>query len=92
MTENAPVEGYDGWDIASVLSTILGIGAVILVLTLPYREVGFAIAAAVGAIILALAAGRVFRLRRRPISWFARIGSLAGAASLVLLFIWELNR
>lgn len=91
MTEDAP-EAYDGWDVAAVFSLILGIGALILLFTLPRMSIGFAIATAAGAVILALATATASRRRNRSIPLMARVGSIAGAASLALLLIWEVAR
>lgn len=91
MTENSQ-QGYTVADVTAVGATIVGVIAVILVATLPYREIGFGIAAAVTAILLALTSASMARKERRAAPWPARIGSLAGVAAIALLVVWEIAR
>lgn len=91
MTEDAQ-EGHTTTDITALGATIAGVVSVILVATLPYRSVGWGIAAAASAIILALASARAARREKRSAPWPARVGSIAGVAAIVMLVVGEVAR
>jgi len=91
MTENAQ-QGDTATDVIALGATIAGVVSIILVVTLPYRSVGFGIAAAAAAIILALASASAARREKRAAPWPARLGSIAGVAAIVMLVVWEVAR
>lgn len=91
MSENTQ-QGYTATDLTGIAATIAGIVAVILVATLPYREVGFALAAIAAALILAVTSATFARKEHRHVSWFARIGSAGGIIAIVMMIIWEIAR
>lgn len=91
MTDSTE-QGYDALDVAAIGSTILGLAAIILTATMPYRMVGLALTASIAGIVLALATGAAARRAHRTIPMTARIGSIASVAAIVLLFVWEIAR
>ena len=88
MTDNAQ-QGYDGWDAAALGSIVLGLLAVILVVFLPQRDIGYGVVATIATLALAIAAGA--RTRGRNTVWLARIGSIAGVIAAIVLILGQLT-
>jgi hypothetical protein len=61
----------------AITSLVLGVVAVVLALTLPTVNVGFAVAGAAAAIVTGI-------VSRGPGVWFARVGVLAGIVAGVI--------
>lgn len=91
MTDNTQ-QGLTAADVTAIGATIAGVAAVILVATLPHHSIGFGLAAAVAAVILALTAARAARNEHRAVPWSARIGSMVGVAAIAMIVVWEIAR
>lgn len=91
MSENTQ-QGFTATDVTGLGATIAGVVAIILVATLPYRGVGFVLAASAAALILAITSASMARKEHRPVSWFARVGSAGGIIAIVMMVIWEISR
>jgi hypothetical protein len=91
MTENTQ-QGFTAADVTGLAATIAAVISLILMTTLPHSSIGFGLAAAASAIILALTSASMTRKDRQPVSWFARIGSAGGAITIIVFLVWEISR